>query len=265
MTEESEAQEYGDEQDDIFEDSEANDDLETLHALKAKSRTMQRDADSVTDQMRDEVMEMLKLFGVPFIVAPMEAEAQCAILEELGIVDGVVSDDSDAFLFGANKVYKNIFDDKKYVEMYVADDIGKECGLERHDFIALAMLLGSDYTQGIKGVGIVNAMEILHAFPTPHASDSEGVLDGLKEFRAWLDTFDPLVGMKPRKTPSDAEEPDETNVSTARRDFEAKHRNARKKWVIDDKFPDRHVAQAYLTPEVCESQNIACEIDCFVI
>jgi len=30
--------------------------------------------------------------------------------------------------------------------------------------ISLALFLGCDYTMGIKGVGIVNAMEILEAF-----------------------------------------------------------------------------------------------------
>jgi DNA excision repair protein ERCC-5 len=30
--------------------------------------------------------------------------------------------------------------------------------------IIFALLLGSDYTEGIKGIGIVNAMEILKVF-----------------------------------------------------------------------------------------------------
>lgn len=61
------------------------------------------------------------MFGLPYIIAPMEAEAQCAYLELAKLVDGVVTDDSDVLLFGARSVYKNIFDDRKYVETYLME------------------------------------------------------------------------------------------------------------------------------------------------
>ena len=58
------------------------------------------------------------MFGIPYVIAPMEAEAQCAFLDAEKLVDGVVTDDVDVFLFGGRNVYKNIFDDRKYVETY---------------------------------------------------------------------------------------------------------------------------------------------------
>ena len=52
-----------------------------------------------------------------------------------------------------------------------------------HDaLVALAMLLGGDYTEGVKGVGIVNGMEILDAFDV-----ADGLQAGLVRFRDWLD------------------------------------------------------------------------------
>ncbi|MED6134844.1 hypothetical protein PIB30_040705 [Stylosanthes scabra] len=47
----------------------------------------------------------------------MEAEEQCAFLETAKLV-GVITDDSDVHLFGARSVYKNIFNDRKYIETY---------------------------------------------------------------------------------------------------------------------------------------------------
>jgi hypothetical protein len=124
-------------------------DLEKQYSAERNQR--ERYMETVTDEMKEEIIKLLQLFGIPYVEAPSEAEAQCAALEELGLVDGIVTEDSDVFVFGGQVVYKNIFEDKMYAEAYLASDAKREMGLGRNAMVALAMLLGSDYTDGVKG------------------------------------------------------------------------------------------------------------------
>ncbi|PKI34348.1 hypothetical protein CRG98_045264 [Punica granatum] len=185
--------------------------------LGNEQKKLERNAESINREMFTECQELLQMFGLPYIIAPMEAEAQCAYLELTNLVDGAVTDDSDVFLFGARSVYKNIFDDRKYVETYFMKDIEKELGLSREKLIRIAMLLGSDYTEGISGIGIVNAIEVLNAFPEE---------DGLQKFREWIESPDASILGK---------------------------RNVSKNWHIPPSFPSEAVVSAYSTPRVDKS------------
>ncbi|KAL6931908.1 hypothetical protein ACO0OL_003379 [Hanseniaspora opuntiae] len=132
--------------------------------LISRYRKLQRDAEEVTPQMVEEVQELLQHFGIPYLTAPMEAEAQCAELMRLELVDGIITDDSDVFLFGGSKIYRKMFQEKQFVEFYDLEAIYGTLGLSRDFLIDLAFLLGSDYTLGIKGIGPVAAVEILANF-----------------------------------------------------------------------------------------------------
>ncbi|KPM04734.1 XP-G DNA excision repair-like protein [Sarcoptes scabiei] len=152
--------------------------LEKIKEISKESNKLQRQAATVNHKIISDCQELLRLFGVPWIVAPAEAEAQCAILEELGICEGVITDDSDIFLFGGKNVYKNFFVNTKYILNFKIEDLKKFYGLDRTKFICLAMLCGSDYTLGVDGVGPVTALEILSQFP------GEG-LQCLIQFARW--------------------------------------------------------------------------------
>ncbi len=61
---------------------------------------------------------------------------------------------------------RHIFEGQKaYVEEYFAKDVASELGLSQTKLIRLAMLLGSDYTEGVNGIGAAhNTLALCWAF-----------------------------------------------------------------------------------------------------
>ncbi|KAM5147660.1 DNA excision repair protein ERCC-5 isoform 1-T1 [Callospermophilus lateralis] len=203
--------------------------LAQQNSLKAQKQQQERIAATVTGQMFLESQELLRLFGIPYIEAPMEAEAQCAILDLTDQTSGTITDDSDIWLFGARHVYKNFFNKNKYVEYYQYVDFHNQLGLDRNKLINLAYLLGSDYTEGIPTVGCVTAMEILNEFP------GRG-LEPLLKFSEWWHEAQKNKKIRPN--------PYDTKVK-------------KKLWKLQltPGFPNPAVADAYLRPVVDDSKG----------
>ncbi|KAI1317364.1 DNA repair protein rad2 [Mortierella claussenii] len=210
-----------------------------IKVLRDQHRKHQRDADDLTESMVAETQMLLRLFGIPYLVAPMEAEAQCADLQLRGVVDGILTEDSDVFLFGGARVFKNMFREEKYVECYLMSDIERDLGVGRDRLVALAYLLGSDYTTGIKGVGLVTAMEIIRLFPK------------LENFARWWKGEQHRVG-ETGTTDSTVNNSGLTEMELDSIDEVALEKLAKqcKKIHVPSSFPDPHVADAYIHPLV---------------
>ncbi|XP_036610395.1 DNA repair protein complementing XP-G cells isoform X2 [Trichosurus vulpecula] len=206
-----------------------NDLLVEQNSLKAQKQQQERIAATVTGQMFLESQELLRLFGIPYIEAPMEAEAQCAILDLTDQTSGTITDDSDIWLFGARHVYKNFFSKDKFVEYYQYIDFHNQLGLDRSKLINLAYLLGSDYTEGIPTVGCVTAMEILNEFP------GHG-LEPLLKFSEWWNEAQKTKKIRPN--------PHDTKVKRKLRQLQ-----------LSPGFPNPAVAEAYLKPVVDDSKG----------
>ncbi|KAL2334668.1 hypothetical protein Fmac_015881 [Flemingia macrophylla] len=102
--------------------------------------------------------------GIACLNGIEEAEAQCALLNFESLCDGCFSSDSDIFLFGARTVYRDIcLGDGGYVVCYEMTDIERKLGFGRDSLIALSLLLGSDYYQGVHGLGPESACQIVRS------------------------------------------------------------------------------------------------------
>ena len=74
------------------------------------------------------LQELLSLFGVPYIISPCEAEAQCAQLDYTSQVSGTITDDSDYFLFGGKQAFRSFFSTNKDIDCYKDEVIQQTLG-----------------------------------------------------------------------------------------------------------------------------------------
>lgn len=107
--------------------------------------------------------ELLTTMGVSCIQAEGEAEALCAYLNRDGLIDGIISQDSDCFGYGAVVVYRNFSVSKQgkstsgggAVDVYDMRRVEQSgMDLKQNKAVALALLCGCDYLpDGVEGVG----------------------------------------------------------------------------------------------------------------
>jgi len=130
----------------------------------------------VTPRIVEEAKKLLDLMGVPYIDAPSEAEAQAAWMVKKELAYSVASQDYDSLLFGAPRLVLNFaVASKKYYpkrglveelepELVNLDEVLKKHRLTLEQLIDIALLIGTDYNEGVKGVGIVKAVKIIKTY-----------------------------------------------------------------------------------------------------
>ncbi|BES98735.1 Maternal protein exuperantia [Nesidiocoris tenuis] len=114
--------------------------------------------------LQKQCVELLSYLGIQCVKATGEAEALCAHLNAEGVVAGVVTQDSDVFLYGAKEVYRNFQLSPHYAcDAYRSTVIEEKLGLSRTKLIGFSILAGSDYNDGINNVGRTTILKYLNS------------------------------------------------------------------------------------------------------
>jgi len=98
---------------------------------------------------------LLELMGIPYIQAISEGEAQASYIVEKGDAYCVASQDYDCLLFGAPRMLKNIAvrGPRSRLEIIKLDEVLEQNELTREQLVDVAILVGTDFNEGIKGIG----------------------------------------------------------------------------------------------------------------
>jgi len=162
--------------------------LEKGDLEKAKSKAQQ--TSRVTTEIIEQSKQLLEALGIPHIQAPSEGEAQASYMVKKGDAYAVGSQDFDCLLFGAPILVRNLTSSEKrklpnkqaYTTVH-PDCIRLEPGLQklgitREQLVDIAILLGTDFNEGVRGYGPKKSLQLLqkkgsleNAFDT--ISDSE--------------------------------------------------------------------------------------------
>jgi flap endonuclease-1 len=141
---------------------------------------------SVLDrEMVAEAKVLLDAMGVPWVDAPGDGEAQAAHMCIAGDVWATASQDYDSLLFGTSRLVRNATlsgrrklpgrGRREYVQVVpeVVDlrESLDSLGLSRAQLVDAAILVGTDFNPGVRGVGPKSAVKLLKAH-----RDLEGVL-----------------------------------------------------------------------------------------
>ncbi len=127
----------------------------------------------VDEYIIESAKTLLKLMGIPIVQAPSEGEAQAAYMAKKGDVDYTGSQDYDSLLFGSPKLARNLAitgkrklpGKKVYVEIkpeiIELERNLRKLGITREQLIDIALLIGTDYNEGVEGIGIKKAYKYI--------------------------------------------------------------------------------------------------------
>ena len=130
----------------------------------------------LTKSMVDDAKQLLELLGLPFLQAPSEAEAQTAYMAKKGDVWASSSRDYDSLLFGAPRLLRYLtISGKEFLpskgtsrplkpELIDLKRLLARYKLTHKQLVDTAILIGTDFNKGIKGIGPKTALKLLRRY-----------------------------------------------------------------------------------------------------
>ena len=131
----------------------------------------------LTRDMIAEARELLRLMGVPTVQAPSEGEAQAAHMSATSPhIWAAASKDYDSLLFGAPRLVRFLsISGKEFLpsqgtfrpivpEAIELSSLLGGWGITRERLVDLALLVGTDFNDGIKGIGPKKALKLVQQY-----------------------------------------------------------------------------------------------------
>ncbi|KAJ3804807.1 hypothetical protein EV368DRAFT_83924 [Lentinula lateritia] len=113
--------------------------------------------------------QLVQSFNYHIDIAKRVVNAELSAMNKLGVIDAVLTNDSHIFPFGVKCVLSVNSTESTptnlAIDIYCAKIIEQQLGIQEDGFILLALLLGSDFNEGVHGVDMKTAIALArHGF-----------------------------------------------------------------------------------------------------
>ncbi len=151
-----------------------------------EARKFAQATSKLDDKMIEDSKTLLYYLGVPIVQAPSEGEAQIAYMVNKGDVWASASQDYDTLLFGAKRLLRNfaVTRTRKVRDTSVTLDIEwillskllENLDLHQEQLIEMGILIGTDFYEGIAGVGQKTAYNLIKKYKSIKEINASNVI-----------------------------------------------------------------------------------------
>ncbi len=127
----------------------------------------------MTPEVRESSKELIGYMGFPMVLAPSDGEQQAAYMCNRKDVYAAASQDFDSLLFGTPLLLRNLTltgrrkvpgkDIYREIKTEIIDsqEFLSTLGITRAQLVDMCMLIGTDFNQGVKGIGPKKALKLI--------------------------------------------------------------------------------------------------------
>lgn len=134
-------------------------DLVEMHLAKLKGQTMRVHHSDIA-----QTQDLMHVLRIPYFQAPGEAEGMCSWLSRRGLVDGVLTEDTDVLAYGASALLGKLDSSAAQCIKITYAQILDQLGMTQMQFTDLCIACGCDYNQRARGMGPVRMYKCIKQY-----------------------------------------------------------------------------------------------------
>lgn len=135
-----------------------------LQVIDAKLVHLENQIVNVTRKDVQTSKELLTILKIPFYDSPNEAETMCSHLCCYGMVDAVLSNDTDVMVYGTPVFLTRLNVMKETWTSIHFSEVIKQLNLTKEQFVDFCIMCGTDYNKNIYRIGSEKAFKLIKEY-----------------------------------------------------------------------------------------------------